>query len=51
MRVISVAYYALVRPTLVPLIRAGGDVAHAKWLSLPLLSKEALAFDHREIRN
>jgi 8-oxo-dGTP diphosphatase len=49
MRVISVAYYALVRPTLVPLIRAGGDVAHAKWFSLPLLSKEALAFDHREI--
>src|SRR4051812_12397848 len=34
MRVISVAYYALVRPTLVPMIRAGGDVSHAKWVDL-----------------
>jgi 8-oxo-dGTP diphosphatase len=34
MRVISVAYYALVRPTLVPLIRAGGDVSHAKWFDV-----------------
>jgi 8-oxo-dGTP diphosphatase len=49
MRVISVAYYALVRPTLVPLIRAGGDVAHAKWFAFSELPKDALAFDHREI--
>ena len=54
MRVISVAYYALVRPTLVPLIRAGGDVSHAKWFDLTELtgSKKAraeLAFDHAEI--
>jgi 8-oxo-dGTP diphosphatase len=49
MRVISVAYYALVRPTLVPRIRAGGDVAHAKWFSISELSKDALAFDHAEI--
>lgn len=49
MRVISVAYYALVRPTLVPLIRAGGDAAHAKWFSLSELPKDALAFDHLEI--
>ena len=34
MRVISVAYYALVRSTLVPLIRAGGDVSHARWFSV-----------------
>jgi 8-oxo-dGTP diphosphatase len=34
MRVISVAYYALVRPALVPLIRAGGDVSHAKWFDV-----------------
>jgi len=38
MRVLSVAYYALVRPTLVPLIRAGGDVSHAKWLDLSELT-------------
>jgi 8-oxo-dGTP diphosphatase len=54
MRVISVAYYALVRPTLVPLIRAGGDVSHAKWFDVTELasSKRArteLAFDHAEI--
>lgn len=47
MRVISVAYYALVRPTLVPLIRAGGDVAHAQWFAVTDLPE--LAFDHREI--
>jgi 8-oxo-dGTP diphosphatase len=47
MRVISVAYYALVRPTLVPLIRAGGDVSHAKWIETSELGD--LAFDHDEI--
>src|SRR5690606_33134847 len=52
MRVISVAYYALVRPTLVPLIRAGGDVAHARWFALaelPQPEQDLLAFDHGEI--
>ncbi len=55
MRVISVAYFALVRPTLVPLIRAGGDVAGARWFSVADLDQaggahdEALAFDHAEI--
>ena len=61
MRVISVAYYALVRPTLVPLIRAGGDVSHAKWLDLSELTgrgsegartkaaRGELAFDHADI--
>jgi len=58
MRVISVAYYALVRSTLVPLIRAGGggDVAQARWFSVAELSEGtrepregALAFDHAEI--
>jgi 8-oxo-dGTP diphosphatase len=64
MRVISVAYYALVRPTLVPLIRAGGDVSHAKWFDVTELSpatsaggraakpsgpRSELAFDHAEI--
>jgi 8-oxo-dGTP diphosphatase len=58
MRVISVAYYALVRPTLVPLIRAGGDVSHAKWFDVTELTgssstakkaRAELAFDHSEI--
>ena len=50
MRVISVAYYALVRADLVPLIRAGGDAAHARWFSVADLPREeALAFDHAEI--
>ncbi len=54
MRVISVAYYALVRPTLVPIIRAGGDVSHAKWFDVAELigskkDRAELAFDHAEI--
>jgi 8-oxo-dGTP diphosphatase len=60
MRVISVAYYALVRATLVPLIRAGGDASHTRWVSVADLAPggtpaanganaEALAFDHGEI--
>jgi 8-oxo-dGTP diphosphatase len=48
-RVITVAYYALVRPTLAPLIRAGGDAAHAEWVSLTQKDKLRLAFDHRDI--
>jgi 8-oxo-dGTP diphosphatase len=49
MRVISVAYYALVRSTLVPLVRAGGDVSHTRWFSTAELPNEGLAFDHAEI--
>ena len=49
MRVISVAYYALVRPTLVPLIKAGGDVSHAKWVDVAALAQTELAFDHDDI--
>jgi 8-oxo-dGTP diphosphatase len=49
MRVISVAYYALVRGALVPLIRAGGDVSVARWFSVAELADAALAFDHMEI--
>jgi 8-oxo-dGTP diphosphatase len=49
MRVISVAYYALVRSTLVPLIRAGGDVSNARWFSVAELADAQLAFDHLEI--
>ncbi len=48
MRVISVAYYALVRPALVPLVRAGGDVSHAAWRSVSETAKP-LAFDHDDV--
>lgn len=47
MRVITVAYYALIRPDLVPLVRAGGDVSRAEWMAVDALG--ALAFDHAEI--
>ena len=46
-RVISVAYFALVRPALVPQIRTGGDASRARWY--PALDLPALAFDHDAI--
>lgn len=49
MRVITVAYYALVRPDLAPLVRAGGDVSDAEWFEVSNLKKMELAFDHRDI--
>lgn len=49
MRVITVAYYALVRPDLVPLVKAGGDAAAAQWLAVDRLGPGDLAFDHRAI--
>lgn len=52
MRVISVAYYALVRPSLVPLVRAGGDASGTRWFSVAGLGDDApegLAFDHADI--
>ncbi len=49
MRVITVAYYALVRPDLAPLVKAGGDVSEADWFEVSGLKKMELAFDHREI--
>jgi 8-oxo-dGTP diphosphatase len=49
MRVITVAYFALVRPDLAPLVTAGGDAASADWISLTRLPELALAFDHEEI--
>src|SRR5262245_10128017 len=48
-RVISVAYYALVRPTLAPLVRAGGDAADAGWRSVTEIGELDLAFDHQQI--
>jgi 8-oxo-dGTP diphosphatase len=49
MRVISVAYVALVRPDLAPIVKAGGDVSDAKWVSMDELKKVELGFDHRDI--
>lgn len=47
MRVISVAYSALVRPDLAPLVRGGSDAADAQWASLT--ERPSLAFDHDEL--
>lgn len=44
MRIISVAWTALVRPTLAPFVRGGSDAADAKWFSMTELPD--LAFDH-----
>ncbi len=49
MRVISVAYCALIRPDLVPRIRAGGDAAAAEWMRVGALKPASLAFDHHDI--
>ena len=49
MRVITVAYFALIRPDLAPFVQAGGDASRADWHSVAALPKLELAFDHREI--
>lgn len=49
MRVITVAYYALVRPDLAPIVKAGGDVAEAQWFEINAALELKLAFDHAEI--
>ncbi len=49
MRIISVAYYALVRPTLVPFIKAGGDAEHARFWPVGVAEAMPLAFDHGAI--
>ena len=49
MRVITVAYYALVRPDLVPLVRAGGDAAEVRWFAVEKLRRMPLSFDHGRI--
>jgi 8-oxo-dGTP diphosphatase len=48
-RVITVAYYALVRSDLVRLVRAGSDAADADWFSVMSERPEQLAFDHDKI--
>ena len=49
MRVITVAYYALIRPDLVPLVKAGGDAAQTDWHAVADISRIRVAFDHEEI--
>jgi len=49
MRVISVAFCALIRPDLIPLVRAGGDAHEAHWFAVNELGREQLAFDHAAI--
>lgn len=48
-RVITVAYYALVRPDLAPFVAAGEDAASVAWTSVEDLRPKQLAFDHAEI--
>lgn len=49
MRVVSVAYFALVRPDLLPLVRPGGDASRVRWMPVAEALEGELAFDHREI--
>jgi 8-oxo-dGTP diphosphatase len=49
MRVITIAYYALIRPDLVPVVKAGGDVTQAEWHPVADLARAKLAFDHAQI--
>src|SRR5262249_54442384 len=49
MRVITIAFCALIRPDLVPLVRPGGDAAAADWIAVANLDPSAVAFDHAEI--
>lgn len=48
-RVITIAYYALVRPDLAPFARAGVDAVEAGWKSFAEVRRAHLAFDHAEI--
>lgn len=48
-RVISVAYYALVRPDLAPFVRAGEDATATEWASIDGIEDRSLAFDHASI--
>lgn len=49
MRVITVAYYALVRPDLAPFVKAGAETEDAGWVSWSEVSSLELAFDHDRI--
>ena len=47
MRIISVAYTALLRPSLADQVRAGSDASDARWF--PIAGLPDLAFDHADI--
>jgi len=54
MRVVTIAYFALVRPDLLALVRPGGDASRVKWTAVdealdPKNDHERLAFDHADI--
>ena len=49
MRVITIAYYALIRPDLAPKVRGGGDALAASWHHVADLGPRDLAFDHHHI--
>jgi ADP-ribose pyrophosphatase YjhB (NUDIX family) len=49
MRVVSVAYFALVRPDLLPLVRPGGDASRVRWMPVTEALESDLAFDHDAI--
>jgi 8-oxo-dGTP diphosphatase len=44
LRVVSIAYFALVRPDLLPRVRPGGDASRVRWM--PVDEAITLAFDH-----
>jgi 8-oxo-dGTP diphosphatase len=48
-RLITVAYLALLPPELAATARAGDDAAHAEWVALSRLAGLELAFDHADI--
>ena len=48
-RVITVAYFALVRPELAPHVRAGSDAAAARFVDVDEALSSSLAFDHGAI--
>jgi 8-oxo-dGTP diphosphatase len=49
MRVVTIAYYALIRPDLVASVQAGGDAVSANWHAVHALKPRELAFDHYAI--
>jgi 8-oxo-dGTP diphosphatase len=54
MRVVTIAYFAIVRPDLLSRVKPGGDASRVKWIAIdealsPKIEDERLAFDHEEI--
>lgn len=49
MRVITVAYSALLRPEVAARVQAGSDAKAVRWQPVSTLKEQALAFDHQDI--